>query len=952
MRSPRGSALQLKLWKAIFLPVLGILISSASILYLIEVLDSKEQFEYINRYQTEQIANSSEYALLFNDRNLISSNIHSLLRQQDIVGVSYFNNQGNLIDSVGQTIESQGNLPRKVQSHYLDEVDHYITIAPIYYANISQTSLTDTPFLEPNSTILADAIGLSKTPQQELLGWIQVSSSTKRLKLDNIMTALLVLVYLCVAILVCAFACWRYAFRIAAPWININNSLELITSGDYDKANSIKLPSYLSKTHESLRYISERLKNYRTELENEINQITKETRENAILLEEKSAQLHIANKEAMESNRLKTQFLANISHEVRTPLNAILGYSNLLQKDNLCPQQQTYVDTIAQSTNDLLTTIGNILDFSKIEAGKTVVLDSEDFNIKDTIDDVLHSLASTPFSETKDIDLIPSFHSSLPDWVKGDKTRLRQILNNLVGNAIKFTQQGSIQVFASSTQLSASELNIRIEVVDTGCGIPNEKLSQLFKPFSQVDSSHTRSYAGTGLGLVITKKLIEQMGGSIGVNSEVEKGSNFYFNIRLQSSSKSSDDLPPLNQHVIIYEPGSNYRAYLGNCLTQLSVSYDFTSSVEHFMASLHSTKQAYQAALICTGIKQTDAEEAAELTHYLSQRFQLPSIVLAKPSSHLALHAQQYQLASHLVQKPISLKRLYSALHNLSQPNTQLPAPLLTNVVEDNSTWQHLQGLHMLAVDDTAINLQLLGHWLEPHHIHLSLAYSGQQAIDMAKQQHFDLILMDIQMPHMDGMEATKHLRQIDGYQDTPIIALTAHALAQEQQSILASGMNAYLTKPINEETLLNTLSEWCTTNKNLTSQVEEELSEVFDLDKALTMAGNRAQAAKDLFDMLMQSLIEDRRLLIHHFEHHDLDKLIATVHRIHGASKYSGTIELTKHANYLETHLKELGFEEVEEVFDDFMASLERLENAQTLIPWPQASQTPEQTVTHQTN
>lgn len=950
MRSSSSSALHLKLWKAIFLPVLAILTCTAIILYVVEVFDSKEQFETINRYQAEQIANSSEYALLFNDRNLISSNIHSLLRQQDIVGVSYFNSQGKLIDSVGQTDEPQASLPSQLHSYYLDEIDHYVTSAPIYYANTSQTSLTDTPFLEPNSTILADAIGLSKTPQEELLGWVQISSSTQRLQLENITIVLSVLGYLLIATLFCAFVCWRYALHIATPWLNITDILSLIISGEYDKANTIGLPSYLHKTRESLNYISERLKNYRTELENEINQITKETRENAVLLEEKSAQLHIANKEAMESNRLKTQFLANISHEVRTPLNAILGYSNLLQKDNLSPQQQTYVDTIAQSTNDLLTTIGNILDFSKIEAGKTVVLDSEDFNIKDTINDVLHSLASTPFSETKDIDLIPNFNSNLPDWVKGDKTRLRQILNNLVGNAIKFTQKGSIQVFASCTQLSPTELDIRIEVVDTGCGIPNEKLSQLFKPFSQVDSSHTRSYAGTGLGLVITKKLIEQMGGNIGVNSEVERGSNFYFNIRLQRSSKSSEALPPLNQHIIIYEPGSNYREYLGNCLTQLSASYDFTSSVEHFMASLHSTNRAYQAALICTGIKQSDAEEAAELTHYLSQRFQLPSIILAKPSSHLALHAQQYQLASHLVQKPISLKRLYSALHNLVQPNA-LPLPPSTSK-EDDHAWQHLEGLHLLAVDDTAINLQLLGHWLEPHQIHLSLAYSGQQAIDMAKQQHFDLILMDIQMPQMDGMEATKHLRQIDGYQDTPIIALTAHALAQEQQSILASGMNAYLTKPINEETLLNTLSEWCATNKNLTSQVEEELSEVFDLDKALSMAGNRVTAAKDLFEMLMQSLVEDRRLLIHHFENHDLEKLIATVHRIHGASKYSGTIDLTKHANYLETHLKELGFEEVEEVFDDFMASLERLENAQTLIPWPPESQTPAQTATHPTS
>lgn len=949
MRPIDNPPLQQKLWKAIFLPVLAIIASAAIIIYLSEIFDRKKQFEYLSRYQTEQVADSSEYALLFNDQNLIASNIHGLLRQQDIIGVTYFNNQRQIIDKVGQVTPPQTDLPTQITSRYANNGNHYVSIAPIFYLNTTQENMGDIPFNQANPTLIADSIGLTKTPQRELLGWIQVTASTQRIQLEQISFGLSIFGYFMAAVIASAFLCWKYAVRLSVPWLRITRTLTDITSGDYDSSNTLSLPKHLQKTQEELKYISERLKNYRSDLETEIDQITKETRENSILLEEKSAQLHIANKEAMESNRLKTQFLANISHEVRTPLSAILGYTNLLQKDRLEEQQKDYVETIAQSTNDLLTTIGNILDFSKIEAGKTVVLDSEDFNLRESIDDVLHSLASTPSTEAKDIDLVPSFDPNLPDWVKGDKTRLRQILNNLVGNAIKFTQKGSIQVIVDGKQVSNEELDISIEVVDTGCGIPSEKINQLFKPFSQVDSSHTRSYAGTGLGLVITKKLIEQMSGDIGVISEQGRGSNFYFTIRLKASKKTTEPLAPLEHHLLILEPSNNYRAYLSSCLDAFSSSYIFTSSTEQFINALHDSGKPYTATLICAGSDQETAEEIHELVQYLNQRFQLPSLILAKPTSYITLHTQHYQHLSAIVQKPLSASKLHYALTHLSTQNGPSETIEANAKAIEPPVYERLNGLHVLAVDDTQINLQLLGHWLDPHGIKLSLAHSGQQALTMAQTQSFDLILMDIQMPEMDGMETTKRLRQIDDYKDTPIIALTAHALAQEQQSILASGMNAYLTKPINEETLLNTLQDWCYSNKNLSVQVEEELSEVFDLHKALSMTGNRAQAAKDLFEMLMQSLIEDKRLLSHHFEQRDLDKLIATVHRIHGASKYSGTIELTKHANFLETHLKELGFDEAEDVYNDFINALERLEYAQSLIPWPLASQRQVQTASH---
>ncbi|MBJ7550718.1 ATP-binding protein [Marinomonas ostreistagni] len=949
MRDTDSSLLHKTLWKAIFLPVAFVIFITCIFLLINEIVETRKQFEYLNSYQTEQIADASEYALLFNDRNLINNNIQSLLKQPDIIGVTYYNNQGEEIESIGQFTLTV-NLPH-VATHEYSDNDDFISIAPIYYNNDNQAKdLEDTPFNVPNSAILADAIGLSNPPQQELLGWVQVTSSTQRIQLKNIIMGLTSFAYFLIATFLAGILSWRYTKKISTPWLNIAKRISLISQNEFEKADLLLLPDEMAKPQEALQHITERLRNYRTELENEIDRVTKETRENSTLLEEKSAQLHIANKEAMESNRLKTQFLANISHEIRTPLNAILGYTNLLKKDELHSQQRSYVETIAQSTNDLLATIGNILDFSKIEAGKTVVLEKEDFNIKDTINDVLHSLSSTLTSEIKDIDLIPVFSEELPDWVKGDKTRLRQILNNLVGNAIKFTQDGTIHIYTHCKAITQKQLNINIQVVDTGCGIDSEKLNQLFKPFSQVDSSHTRSYAGTGLGLVITKKLIEQMNGSIGVSSELGRGSNFFFDIKLEPSFKKSKTITKIEQKWIILEPNTRYRGYLESLFDQIAPRATFCSTIEQFMFDLHNTDENYFGALVCVSDDRMGAEDANELCKYLYNRFKLPCLLLCKPLSYLAQNSQQYQLCHEILQKPVSISRLYTAL--TGERDKGLPTLNHKGDTKTENEYSHLEQLQVLAVDDTAINLQLLGHWLAPYKINLTLAYSGSEAIELAKKQRFDLILMDIQMPEMDGMETTRRLRLLSEYSEIPIIALTAHALAEEQESILASGMNAYLTKPINEETLLSTLDKWCTSDVSLSQQVAEQLEEVFDLNKALSMAGNRSNAAKDLFEMLMKSLIEDQRLLSHHYQNKDLEKLIATVHRIHGASKYSGTVELTKHANFLETHLKELGFDEVDEVFQDFMESLERLKSRQDLIPWPQASQTPEQSSAHQTN
>ncbi len=954
-----SSSIKTSLWKTLFLPIFALALLSAAYLSYSEITTQITQFERNNTYLAEQSASASGYALLFNDRNLLNNNIQNLLHQRDVIGVSYYDAKGELMDSVGRILPPEKQLRGLSESYYLDDRAIYLSIAPVFYTASSTTDFDSAQILEQTDELfIQGAAGFPKDDNRELLGWVQVNATTDGVRLTILSKIAFIMLYTIVLLLLMAYLCHKYIQRIAKPWGDMSNTIRDIASGHYDKAREIKLPNELLQTKTDLEYISERLNNYRAELEEEISQTTKEAREHALQLEEKSAQLHIANKEATESNRLKSQFLANISHEVRTPLNAILGYTKLLQKDQLNPHQLTYVDTIAQSTNNLLATIGDILDFSKIEAGK-LVLEPSDFNLQEIIDEVFHTLSSTLLNDDKAIDLIPSYSADVPAWVKGDAIRVRQILTNLVGNAIKFTQNGSVQVVVNLTSKTEHAIEISFQVIDTGLGIPSSKLNQLFKPFSQVDPSRSRNFSGTGLGLVITKKLIEQMNGTIQVSSEEGRGSNFYFSLTFKPSDKAEAPLPALHKHVLILEPNANYRKGITHFLSSIDVTYDSTSSIEEMIAVLHSNHGDYHCAILHIENKPVIANEAAQLIEYLQSRFNTPCVLMIKPSAQVSDQSRLHHIASQVLLKPLSYRKLHHAIANASLVSVEQEilsktsnAPTTTTKDKENDTTNDLAGLNLLAVDDTPINLQLLGHWLEPYKINLSLAYSGQQALDKAQETQFDLILMDIQMPQMDGMETSQRLREMESYKDTPIIALTAHALAEEQQSMLASGMNAYLSKPINEEILVSTIREWCIPERRHSTQVIDHLADIFDMEKALSMTGNRVEAASELLDMLMESLVEDKRSLQHHYESENLEKLIATVHRIHGASKYSGTIEMTRHANFLETHLKELGFDEVEEVYEDFLNAITRLENALPLITWPQGSQKPEHNSAHPTS
>lgn len=911
-------SLRVKTFFSIFLPVsfLSLAIS------LIFIYERKVDYQQQNQSQIEFIA--QQFAIAYEnaapniDNYFLQKQLKAIILSPNIISARVYNAQKKLVNEIGN------------KSAFDDPSNLFGNQSEQKFAQYAALSIT--PLLSPKTSVRNNTLIPIESNDKSLSGWLVLESNTADFTLKKYRLFSFMAIILVSFITLFALIAIKIANNIANPVNTLNQVIEKINQGQFNAIHQLKLPKDYLATTKGLAEINERLENSQEEMLKSIDQATEDMRRNMDSMEEKSAQLHIANKETSESNSLKTQFLANMSHEVRTPLNAILGYTQLLQKDKLDNQQRLYINTIEQSTNNLLAIIGDILDFSKIEAGK-LSLEQSEVNIRELIDDVYQILSANLLTHKKSVDLIPEVANEVPEWLIGDAIRIRQILTNLIGNAIKFTHNGFVRTKVTLEQQNNGKPRLLVQIIDSGIGIPENKLNSLFKAFSQVSASSTRQFGGTGLGLVITKKLVEQMGGEIEVNSESGVGSNFRFRINLQHSNHEALKQDPIHKNILIFEPSKGYRSYLENYLSGIKINPIFCTTLEHLIRRLNSrnNEEEIDAVLLSVNGDDKDIAQCYEMVVYATENCQVPCILMTQNPSKINQHPELQQLACDVLLKPISHKQLYKSLLALDDRSPiSLPAPINS----DTPT-----GLKVLAVDDNQINLQLVSHWLTPNNIDVSLAHSGQAALDLCAREHFDLILMDIQMPEMDGMETTKHLRQHKNTTLTPIVALTAHALSSEKQEILDSGMNAYLTKPVNESKLLEVIGTWCS-NQTPEEKSESNISlvDVFDLEKSLSIVNNQVAIARDMFNMLADSLESEKKLINHHFKQAELKKLIQVVHRLHGASKYCGTPNLIKHANFLESHLKELGLDEVDEVLLDFTQAIDELLEARHLIKWPQ--------------
>ncbi len=772
----------------------------------------------------------------------------------------------------------------------------------------------------------------ARGPDEKLIGWLELELSHHNTLLRGYRSLLTSLFLVGAGLIITALLALRMSRTISLPLQRVKAAVAQLKDGHLETRLPPLGSHEMDELASGINRMAEALLSAREELQQSIDQATEDVQQNLETIEIQNIELDLARKEALEASRIKSEFLANMSHEIRTPLNGILGFTQLLQKSDLTPRQQDYLGTIEKSADSLLGIINEILDFSKIEAGK-LVLDSIPFNLRDLIEDTLTILA--PAAHTKQLELVSLVYRDTPLSLVGDPLRLKQVLTNLISNAIKFTNEGTIAVRAMVEDDNADRAQLRISVQDTGIGLTDQDLRALFQAFSQADNSMSRQPGGTGLGLVISKRLIEQMGGEIGVDSIPDEGSEFWISLSLPKARDDVEDLPhPALQgrRIALLEQHPLARQALQHQLESLGLEVHTFDTLDQMQTAIGAQRQSSQLIdLAVLGVTGREIQPEALSRRLMEiEALGCKCVVLCPTTEQALYHDTLPEVHSYtqLQGKPACTRKLQRVLVELVRPNQAYAASTAGAAPS--------RAARVLCVDDNPANLLLVKALLGDMGADVVAVDNGPAALDAVKQHSFDLVLMDVQMPGMDGRqttEAIRHWEHASGSTPLPIIALTAHALANEKRSLLQSGMDDYLTKPISDRQLAQVVLKW--TGLVLRSQPQhsepfpqpEPSLKVLDKEEGLRLAAGKADLADDMLGMLLQSLEGDRRTIREARQSGDRQALIERVHRLHGATRYCGVPQLRNACQQSETLLKQ-NHPDSEAALDELDAAIDRLE------------------------
>jgi len=859
-----------------------------------------------------QLAPASEYGVFSGNRAFLRGLADAALREPDVSSITFTDPDGRILTKFSR----QQDEPRSARSRQLT-----------FRAAIHQTELPVNDFGADSDVRAAG----TRTGEGPVIGWVDVRLShaaTTRRQHQILLNSLLITF---IGLVCSALVALRIGRGVTAPVMRLTRAVERLGRGELNTRVESGSTGELGTLEHGINQMAAALQAAHGELQEQVDRATAELRETLEAVEIQNVELDIARKRALQASKVKSEFLANMSHEIRTPMNGILGFVDLLSRTNMTVEQRDYVTTIRKSATNLLAIVNDILDFSKIESGK-LLIDQVPFDLRETVEDALALLA--PAAHEKHLELVSLLYSDVPTHLSGDPIRIRQIIINLTGNAIKFTNQGSVVVRVMVEEEDDGDVLLKVSVTDTGIGLSEEEQTRLFVAFSQADTSATRRFGGTGLGLVISKKLLEQMDGRIGLESEPGKGSTFWFTLRCKKQSTAAGRPVPgplAGRHVLLHDPHPLARLSVRHSLSAWEMEVTETVSRRQLMQELtNAGATPPQVAIVSLSADELDAEPLAAFFDELFAIRRLPVLALVNSVDHDQIVRVCEAGASACLSKPPRQEALERTLQELLDVAAE--GGVTTATVDRNPARPpDFSGLNVLLADDNNINRKLIGMQLEQLGIQVTYAANGHEALQRASAAPFDIILMDIHMPEMSGEDASHAIRSgSNPNQHTPIIALTANAQPGERERLLRSDLDDCLIKPIPEPILWHALLLWG--GRDDADGAEHEpvpprADSDADSEEAARLAESGAQMADELFQMLLNELPQHRSDIERAAADLDLDTLRECAHKLHGSAAYCAVPQLKAAAAQLEKVAAQRDRHQISDAVAKLLAAIDAL-------------------------